>query len=75
MGEKRSTFRIFVGKTEGKRPLGRQRIILQEVLGRTNRILSFDMTRTAEIKIKLGVDTTDTQTARRSHKPHFIVSK
>jgi len=35
MGEMRNTYSIFVGKSKGKRPLGRQeRIILRRILGK-----------------------------------------
>jgi hypothetical protein len=42
MGEKRNTYRIFVGKSEGKRPLGRQCIggwtILKWIMDRMGEI-------------------------------------
>jgi hypothetical protein len=51
-GEIRNIHKILVGKSEKKtdhhQDLDVHRIILKEVLGRTNRLLSFDTTRTAQ---------------------------
>jgi hypothetical protein len=50
-GEKRNAYRILAGKPEGNNHWEYTnvggRIIVQELLRRSNRLLSFDMTRTA----------------------------
>jgi hypothetical protein len=51
MGKKLNACRVLVGKPEAKRPIGRHRLRedydITEVFGRSNRLLSFDTTRTA----------------------------
>jgi hypothetical protein len=35
MGEIRNTYKIFIGKREGKRPFGRRRITIKRILGKS----------------------------------------